>query len=91
MANTNPPANDPTRVIWTREQQNQLDELERNRAAAMLWNRPPVDELLYSSGLFSERDRLFDSMVQWMVDNAAQVRTVLRPFDLEAQSTRSTR
>jgi hypothetical protein len=81
--NTRPPTSgfgttNASAPVWTRKQQDMLEDLQKNREAAMLANRPPVVELV---GTFTKDN---GKLADWLIANATAVRNVLRPFDLEA-------
>ena len=86
MTQTRPPEQDATRTIWTYDQQCRLDEMVKQREAAMANNRPPVVAVVeeaHTASLCHQGDPS-EFLVDWLIKNAALVRGALAPFDLEA-------
>lgn len=88
MSSSTRPPSSTGGTIWTHKQQQQLDELLRQKKQALDDNMPQLVEVVLTvvsdvpkSSTTSEP---FDGLAAALAKNATAMRQALRPFDLEA-------
>lgn len=70
MSNTQPPMSAPVRSRWTAKDEATLQELTDRKQRIDAQNRAPLEDLADGS-----------ANVNWLIENATQLRALLLPFD----------
>jgi hypothetical protein len=82
MNDTRPPAPSTVRSRWTSKDEATLQELTERKKRIDEENREPLQELVYTTDFGGS------ALTDWLIENAAQLRALLEPFDHSSELAR---
>jgi hypothetical protein len=83
MTNTVPGELNAVRSRWTSKDEAMLRELIERKKRIDEQNREPLRMIVRESSP-AEIDNLGESVTDWLIENATQLRVLLEPFDLKS-------
>jgi hypothetical protein len=82
MNDTRPPTPSTVRSRWTAKDEAALKELQERKRRINEQNREPLEVLVVTTCPGDGTDHGY--VIDWLVENATQLRVLLAPFDHEA-------